>query len=88
MAGKFRNMGLNETGIYEGLKDFATTKCENPNYDDAKIRVLAHAASATFDPVIDPEESELSSAYYKILAANREMRTWNEAAIASRGEAR
>jgi hypothetical protein len=50
MAGKFRNMGLSQNLIYEALKDWCTTHCEDgANYPDEKIQALALAASTVFD---------------------------------------
>jgi hypothetical protein len=89
MAGQCRNLGLSELGIYEALKKFAATN--DPNYPDEKIRELAHAA-ATFDepdyPVLFSTSGSEESAYHQILASNHECSRWNEAAIASRTEAR
>lgn len=49
-AGKFRNDGLDEDGIYSALKNFCINNCEDgENYPDEKIKALAAAASTVFD---------------------------------------
>lgn len=49
-AGKLRNAGLSEEGIYQALKDFAEENCEDgANYPDEKIKALASAAINKFD---------------------------------------
>lgn len=49
VAGKLRNAFLDEDGIYAALKNFAAVNCEDgANYDDQKIREIAHAAVTKF----------------------------------------
>jgi Bifunctional DNA primase/polymerase, N-terminal/Protein of unknown function (DUF3987) len=49
-AGKFRNAGLDEDGIYAALRNFASVNCEDgDNYPDEKIREIASAAFNKFD---------------------------------------
>lgn len=66
-AGKLRNAGLDEEGIYEALKRWYAINCEDgENYPDEKIREQASAAFNKFDamatgPVVmvgspDPED--------------------------------
>jgi len=46
-AGMFKNMGLDEEGIYNALKNFAENNCENgAAYPDEKIRNLAEWAGS------------------------------------------
>jgi hypothetical protein len=50
IVGQLRNMGYDEEGIYEGLKRWYATKCEDgANYPDEKVREQAHAAFNKFD---------------------------------------
>lgn len=50
MAGKFRNAGLDEEGIYQALRNFLKNNCEDgENYPDEKIVALAAAAIKKFD---------------------------------------
>jgi hypothetical protein len=45
-AGSLRNLGLDENGIYDALKNFAANRCEDGNnYPDEKIRALAACTS-------------------------------------------
>jgi hypothetical protein len=66
-AGKLRNAGLDEEGIYEALKRWYALNCEDgENYPDEKIKEQAHAATHKFDamesgPIVtvgspDPED--------------------------------
>jgi len=49
-AGKLRNMGLSEDGIYNALKDFAENNCEDgANYPEEKLKEISHAAFNKFD---------------------------------------
>jgi hypothetical protein len=49
-AGKFRNAGLDEDGIYEALKNFAANNCEDgENYPDDKLKEISSAAFNKFD---------------------------------------
>ena len=49
-AGKLRNAGLDEDGIYAALKNFAENNCEDgENYPDEKIKEIAYAAFNKFD---------------------------------------
>lgn len=49
-AGKLRNAGLDETGIYTALKNFCEVNCEDgANYPEEKIKALASAAVTKFD---------------------------------------
>ena len=49
-AGKLRNAGLDEEGIYEALKRWYALNCEDgENYPDEKIREQAQAAFNKFD---------------------------------------
>lgn len=49
-AGKLRNAGLDEDGIYAALKNFSSNNCEDgDNYPDEKIKALAQAAVTKFD---------------------------------------
>lgn len=46
-AGKLKNAGLDEDGIYNGLKNFAAVNCENgDSYPDEKLRNLAEWAAS------------------------------------------
>jgi hypothetical protein len=46
-AGKFKDLGLDEDGIYNALKKFCELHCENgENYPDEKIRNLAEWAAS------------------------------------------
>ena len=46
-AGTFKNLGLDETGIYNALKNFCENNCENgANYPDDKIKQLAEWAAS------------------------------------------
>ena len=68
-AGTLRNIGLDEDGIYNALRNFAENNCEDgANYPDEKIKEIAHAAFNKFDamessPIVmvgspDPEIEE------------------------------
>lgn len=46
-AGTFKNLGLDEEGIYNALKNFCSNNCENgDNYPDGKIKQLAEWAAS------------------------------------------
>jgi hypothetical protein len=58
-AGSLRNIGLDEDGIYNALKNFAENNCEDgANYPDDKIKSLASAAVTVF------QASEPAAAVY------------------------
>lgn len=73
MAGRFRNNGLSENGIYYALKDWCEQNCEDgKNYPEDKIRDLAEAAIRQFeaseqleltigspDPIVDTKVPEV-----------------------------
>ena len=57
-SGKLRNMGLDEDGIYNALRDFAENNCEDgANYPDEKLKEIAHAAFNKFDAITRPRSS-------------------------------
>jgi hypothetical protein len=57
-AGMLLNAGLDKTGIYNGLKEFVTTKCEDGvNYPDEKLRALAEWAVDLTNYPIEPEDA-------------------------------
>ncbi len=54
-AGVFKNIGLDEEGIYNALKNFAENNCENGgNYPDDKIRNLAEWAASDSCEGVEP----------------------------------
>jgi len=92
MAGKFRNLGLNEAGIYDALKEFVATR-RNCTIDDDKLKELTHAVVVddSLYKIISVEELDRmfpKSVFRTILAANAEAAEWNRDAIASRTGAR
>jgi hypothetical protein len=51
-AGKLHEMGLDENAIFTALKEFVVANCVDPNYPDAKLKALAHAA-VNPDPTLE-----------------------------------
>ena len=44
-ACRLHAMGLDENKIFTALKEFVVANCADPNYPDAKLKALAHAAA-------------------------------------------